>query len=140
MYDVVRERKVVYDEQDVREAGSEKARRGSSFRTKNIASFVALRRVDTLNIGVIVATTHLFWHPSYVRIILSTTLYLMPFAATRMNVQGDICEVTMIYAWLTLVQAGCYPVKRGLQLPKSGSRNSKLALYYCRRYAFISYI
>ncbi|THH34136.1 hypothetical protein EUX98_g191 [Antrodiella citrinella] len=37
---------------------------GSSFRTKNIANLVALKWKDSED-GVIVATTHLFWHPSY---------------------------------------------------------------------------
>ncbi|KAI0051675.1 Endonuclease/exonuclease/phosphatase [Auriscalpium vulgare] len=56
---------VRYDDMDVREAPIESARRGSSFRTKNIASIVALGRVDDPNSGFIVATTHLFWHPRY---------------------------------------------------------------------------
>lgn len=38
---------------------------GLSFRTRNIAHIVALRRTDTED-GVIVATTHLFWHPAYI--------------------------------------------------------------------------
>ena len=38
---------------------------GLSFRTRNIAHIVALRRADSEE-GVIVATTHLFWHPAYI--------------------------------------------------------------------------
>ncbi|VDC01850.1 unnamed protein product [Peniophora sp. CBMAI 1063] len=38
---------------------------GLSFRTRNIAHIVALRRTDSED-GVIVATTHLFWHPAYI--------------------------------------------------------------------------
>lgn len=63
-YDCVRQRVVTYDEQDVREEGDEKARRGLSFRTKNICSIVALRQRGQEQDGVIVATTHLFWHPA----------------------------------------------------------------------------
>ncbi|OSX67455.1 hypothetical protein POSPLADRAFT_1042669 [Postia placenta MAD-698-R-SB12] len=64
-YTLADEEIVLYDEQDVREDGSDRARRGSSFRTKNIASLVRLRRSGTMSEGLIVATTHLFWHPSY---------------------------------------------------------------------------
>lgn len=64
-YTLADEEVVLYDEQDVREDGSDRARRGSSFRTKNIASLVRLRRSGTTSEGLIVATTHLFWHPSY---------------------------------------------------------------------------
>lgn len=63
-YTLADEEVVLYDEQDVREDGSDRARRGSSFRTKNIASLVRLRRSGTTSEGLIVATTHLFWHPS----------------------------------------------------------------------------
>ncbi|KAH9858198.1 Endonuclease/exonuclease/phosphatase [Lenzites betulinus] len=64
-YECVRQKVVIYDEQDVREDGEEQARRGSSFRTKNIGSLVALRKLGAEGDGVIVATTHLFWHPAY---------------------------------------------------------------------------
>ncbi|KAH9944043.1 Endonuclease/exonuclease/phosphatase [Epithele typhae] len=66
-FECVRRRVVAYDEQEVRAAdrvldeGS--TRKGSSFRTKNIANVVALQRRDAPDEGVIVATTHLFWHP-----------------------------------------------------------------------------
>ena len=63
-YSPVNEKMVEYDLQDVRDEGGETARRGSGFRTKNIASLVALKRVDSPSEGIIVATTHLFWHPS----------------------------------------------------------------------------
>ncbi|KAI0756607.1 Endonuclease/exonuclease/phosphatase [Daedaleopsis nitida] len=72
-FECIRQKVVTYDEQDVRrDGGSGKARRGSSFRTKNIGSLVALRRVgsDGANDGVIVATTHLFWHPAQAAILL----------------------------------------------------------------------
>ncbi|OCH95803.1 Endonuclease/exonuclease/phosphatase [Obba rivulosa] len=62
-YTCSREAMVLYDEQPVRDDGSNRARVGSSFRTKNVANLVALRRSGTED-GVIVATTHLFWHPS----------------------------------------------------------------------------
>ncbi|KAI0652266.1 Endonuclease/exonuclease/phosphatase [Trametes meyenii] len=72
-YECVRQRVVAYDDQDVREDGSApQARRGSSFRTKNIGSLVALRKLGagSEGDGVIVATTHLFWHPAQAAILL----------------------------------------------------------------------
>ncbi|KAI0068339.1 Endonuclease/exonuclease/phosphatase [Artomyces pyxidatus] len=57
---------VHYDDVNVRVEGSECARKGSSFRTKNIASIVALGKIGGNDgEGIIVATTHLFWHPLY---------------------------------------------------------------------------
>lgn len=57
------ERVVFYDEQFVRDAEDERARFGHSYKTTNIGLILALRfRSDPTN-GVVVATTHLFWHP-----------------------------------------------------------------------------
>lgn len=61
-FELVDDRQVFYDEQEVRQDGDEKECRGSSFYTKNIANLVALRRLDS-NEGFFVGTTHLFWHP-----------------------------------------------------------------------------
>lgn len=63
-FQTIDRRKVLYDSQEIREDGSERARRGSSFSTRNIGSLVALRRTGGEKEGVIVATTHLFWHPA----------------------------------------------------------------------------
>lgn len=54
-----------YDDIYVRPDGSETSRKGLSFRTKNVANVVALAKVGCPGEGYIVATTHLFWHPSY---------------------------------------------------------------------------
>ncbi|KAI0778580.1 Endonuclease/exonuclease/phosphatase [Trametes elegans] len=70
LYECVRQRVVTYDDQEIREDGDERARRGSSFRTKNIGSLVALRRASAADDGLIVATTHLFWHPAQAAILL----------------------------------------------------------------------
>jgi RNA exonuclease NGL2 len=66
-YRKVSERALYYDEQEVRQDGGERARRGSSFQTKNIGALVALEslRAQGETEGCIVATTHLFWHPRY---------------------------------------------------------------------------
>ena len=54
----------------------EGATRGISFFTKNIGNLVALKRNDTEKDGVIVATTHLFWHPRCVYDSTLTTITL----------------------------------------------------------------
>ncbi|KAH7931087.1 endonuclease exonuclease phosphatase [Leucogyrophana mollusca] len=64
-YSKVGEKVVQYDLQEVREDGSENARIGSSHTTRNIGSLVALARLDAEGDGLVVATTHLFWHPAY---------------------------------------------------------------------------
>lgn len=56
-----------YDDIDIRnDHGTELSRKGLSFRTKNIANIVVLERLGQPGEGYIVATTHLFWHPSSV--------------------------------------------------------------------------
>lgn len=55
-----------YDDIYVRSDGPDSSRKGLSFRTKNVANIVALAKVGEPNEGYIVATTHLFWHPSSV--------------------------------------------------------------------------
>lgn len=42
------------------------ARAGSSHRTRNIASLVALEWIGSEGKGYVIATTHLFWHPAFV--------------------------------------------------------------------------
>ncbi|KAF8507186.1 Endonuclease/exonuclease/phosphatase [Russula emetica] len=55
-----------YDDIDIRnDHGTGLSSKGLSFRTKNIANIVALERLGQPSEGYIVATTHLFWHPSY---------------------------------------------------------------------------
>jgi RNA exonuclease NGL2 len=55
-----------YDDMDIRADGTELSRKGLSFRTKNIANVIALEKLGQPGEGYIVATTHLFWHPSSV--------------------------------------------------------------------------
>jgi len=60
-----------YDDIDIRnDNGTELSRKGLSFRTRNIANIVALERLRQPGEGYIVATTHLFWHPSSVQLRL----------------------------------------------------------------------
>lgn len=66
LYTLETHKVIFYDDQDVPLTSSESPQcRGSSFRTKNIASLVALRLNDDSAQGIVVATTHLFWHPRY---------------------------------------------------------------------------
>lgn len=66
------EQTVLYDTQTVRPESvdgvpvSQNKRRGISFFTKNVGNMVALRRNSDERDGLIVATTHLFWHPRLV--------------------------------------------------------------------------
>ncbi|KAJ7225439.1 Endonuclease/exonuclease/phosphatase, partial [Mycena pura] len=64
-YEKLEDRLIHYDEQHVRSEGDENARRGSSFRTRNIGSLIALKNLAEDGEGVVIATTHLFWHPKY---------------------------------------------------------------------------
>ncbi len=65
LYSKIGDRKVEYDNEEVRDDVEGPGRKGASFRTKNIGSIVALKSMTDENRGVIVATTHLFWHPRY---------------------------------------------------------------------------
>ena len=70
LYEKASERTVFYDDIIVRPDGaSEQAQRGASFRTRNIGLLIALKRLgshrDDDSAAVVVATTHLFWHPKY---------------------------------------------------------------------------
>ncbi|KIM21538.1 hypothetical protein M408DRAFT_29497 [Serendipita vermifera MAFF 305830] len=71
LFDLHSSQTIYYDEEDVRQGEIEDEskvdlwRRGTSRITKNIALIVALKRKGSDD-GVVVATTHLFWHPAYV--------------------------------------------------------------------------
>ena len=82
-FSLVDERQVFYENQVVNESEdlSEDARIGKSFRTNNTAPIVALKDKDGDD-GVIVATTHLFWHPRYT---YERTRYLLLFRLVRSN-------------------------------------------------------
>ncbi|KAJ7783877.1 Endonuclease/exonuclease/phosphatase [Mycena maculata] len=70
-YSKVEERVIHYDEQHVRSGGDETRltfshrSRGSTFKTRNIASLIALKNLSRGGEGVVIGTTHLFWHPRY---------------------------------------------------------------------------
>ncbi|KAH6917297.1 Endonuclease/exonuclease/phosphatase [Coprinopsis sp. MPI-PUGE-AT-0042] len=65
LFELEGERIVFYDDEEVRLEGTEEQKKGKSFVTKNIALIVSLRRIDGLLGGLVVGTTHLFWHPRY---------------------------------------------------------------------------
>ncbi|KIY47050.1 Endonuclease/exonuclease/phosphatase, partial [Fistulina hepatica ATCC 64428] len=63
---LVRDRLIEYDSQPVRMSDTDTVNcYGRSFTTKNIGSLLALQRIDDVPTGIVVATTHLFWHPKY---------------------------------------------------------------------------
>ncbi|KAJ7631000.1 Endonuclease/exonuclease/phosphatase [Roridomyces roridus] len=53
---------------------SEGGLRGSSFRTRNIASLLALKNLSQDKQGVLIGTTHLFWHPRQAGILIREIL------------------------------------------------------------------
>ncbi|KAG6877637.1 hypothetical protein C0993_005346 [Termitomyces sp. T159_Od127] len=66
LYTMISTKTVLYDTEEVRGDGDDTARRGKSFDTKNIGSLISLQsNMAGKAEGVIVATTHLFWHPKY---------------------------------------------------------------------------
>ncbi|KAI0036603.1 Endonuclease/exonuclease/phosphatase [Vararia minispora EC-137] len=76
-------RVLYYDNENVHGKGDPRFRRGASFRAKNIANIVALKRSDGSGEGFVVATTHLFWHPASLGILQREalrfrTLYAQP--------------------------------------------------------------
>ncbi|KAF7966069.1 hypothetical protein HWV62_40224 [Athelia sp. TMB] len=70
----VADKVVYYDNEEIRSDGEEHTRIGSSFKTRNIGFMVALKGLEdtalALNKGIIVATTHLFWHPRQAGILV----------------------------------------------------------------------
>jgi RNA exonuclease NGL2 len=84
----IHEKVVNYDDEEVRTCGDDRARRGCSFRTKNIGSILALRGNDGRDQGVIVATTHLFWHPKYVVVVFYMIYPKSRTAGTHTREQG----------------------------------------------------
>ncbi|KAF9532016.1 Endonuclease/exonuclease/phosphatase [Crepidotus variabilis] len=64
LYTLFASKTIYYDDEDV-DVDTDEPRRRSSFRTRNVANLVALKRNDHSRTGLIVATTHLFWHPRY---------------------------------------------------------------------------
>jgi RNA exonuclease NGL2 len=70
-FEVISERTVYYDEEDIRTGAPEGMesegkvniwRRGSSRKTRNVALLVGLRDKRDPTKGLVVGTTHLFWH------------------------------------------------------------------------------
>ncbi|KAF9460805.1 Endonuclease/exonuclease/phosphatase [Collybia nuda] len=74
LYNVLASRPVEYDTQEIRSDGNENARRGRSFTTRNIGSLILLESKIKENDGILVATTHLFWHPKQAAILFREVL------------------------------------------------------------------
>ena len=88
---------VIYDDEEIRTEGDEQTRRGRSFQTRNIGSLVALRSKVLEGQGVVVATTHLFWHPKCV--VSGSTEYELTYTRTdiRTREQGEHSVIFSIY-------------------------------------------
>ncbi|KIJ45631.1 hypothetical protein M422DRAFT_82422, partial [Sphaerobolus stellatus SS14] len=72
LFDLAEHTSIEYDVLTLRESGTEVQRIASSRRTKNIGLIAALSSKSNSHEGYVVATTHLFWHPSCVDIFLSS--------------------------------------------------------------------
>lgn len=65
MYSYTGDVTIFYDDQPVKTEGTHTETIGKSFSTRNIGLIVGLQRLDHPGKGIVVATTHLFWHPRY---------------------------------------------------------------------------
>jgi mRNA deadenylase 3'-5' endonuclease subunit Ccr4 len=87
---------VTYDDKEIRSEGDEQTRRGRSFQTRNIGSLIALSSNLLEGRGVVVATTHLFWHPRYV--IKRPAEYELKYTLIdiRTREQGQRCAIPSV--------------------------------------------
>lgn len=63
LYSMVSDKVIHYDQYVPMDNVSERSLTGNTFKTRNIGLLVALQSLDQESEGLIVATTHLFWHP-----------------------------------------------------------------------------
>lgn len=86
-----REKEILARPPDAESASGRAARRaaGLSRTTRNVALFVALAFKDDPSRGVIVATTHTFWHPSHVYERVRQTSLIVREAAKFRREAGD---------------------------------------------------
>ncbi|RXW24793.1 hypothetical protein EST38_g1106 [Candolleomyces aberdarensis] len=56
---------VFYDDEEISPDETPMQKVGQSFVTRNISLIVGLQKLDNPDLGITVATTHLFWHPRY---------------------------------------------------------------------------
>ena len=61
LYSMVSDKVIYYDQYVPMD--NERSLTGNTFKTRNIGLLVALQSLDQESEGLIVATTHLFWHP-----------------------------------------------------------------------------
>ncbi|KAG6820113.1 hypothetical protein H0H93_005260 [Arthromyces matolae] len=74
IYKINSSKTVFYDNEEIRDTGDDVARRGKTFHTRNIGSLVSLEsKIAGKAEGVIIATTHLFWHPKQAGILVRET-------------------------------------------------------------------
>ena len=63
LYSMVSDKVIHYDQYVPVDSDSGRSLTGNTFKTRNIGLLVALQSRDQESKGLIVATTHLFWHP-----------------------------------------------------------------------------
>lgn len=90
MFNLLSQKLIAYDDQEVRRSSGAVNIHGSSFRTKNIGNLVALCRTDKPLDGLLVATTHLFWHPSSVCYHFSPFRQLINHPSHRSDIRMSV--------------------------------------------------
>ncbi|KAF9473121.1 Endonuclease/exonuclease/phosphatase [Pholiota conissans] len=79
LFSLISDKTIFYDDQPIGTVNG-RNRIGGTFRTRNIGYMLALKSRTNENEGVIVATTHLFWHPRYFLVLnLLFALLINPF-------------------------------------------------------------
>lgn len=113
-YGKLEERLIHYDEQHVRSEGEENSRRGASFRTRNIGSLIALKNLSQDGEGVVIGTTHLFWHPKSVIFQFTSNSYSRYQVYIR---EDEVSILTTHSALSKTLQTSWYPHPGNREIP-----------------------
>jgi RNA exonuclease NGL2 len=103
LFELDDEHTIFYDDEEVRSEGTEAQKIGKSFVTKNIALLISLRRANGASGGLVVGTTHLFWHPRYTYERVRQTAILTREAALFQN--SNLTRQT----WPCILAGGDHP-------------------------------
>lgn len=104
-----------YDDEEVRATGDERVRKGRSFQTRNIGIMVALKSIGDDSRGILIATTHLFWHPKYVASLSPGYVLKKPDMLTK-GPGGHIKVLCLCNAFNTLLKASWDPSPRDCEI------------------------
>ncbi|KAF8912750.1 Endonuclease/exonuclease/phosphatase [Gymnopilus junonius] len=89
LFTMLADKVIFYDDQSMG-IDSESSRIGSSFKTRNIGYLLALQNNSNAKEGMVVATSHLFWHPRYTyERIRQLAILLREVVAFRKGLSAD---------------------------------------------------